>query len=109
MPLGRSRSMAAIRIGLCAPQSSLAFEGLLCERFGSLNFAMALVVDGERLRLVLRRWSLMGIPMPLALAPRIDACEFVASGCFGFLVEIRHPLVGLIVRYRGWLARAPAA
>jgi hypothetical protein len=76
---------------------------LLCERFGPFNFAIALVVDGERLRLVMRRCSLFGVPLPLALAPRIDAYEFVEAGRFRFHVEISHPLTGLIVRYRGWL------
>ena len=40
---------------------------LLCESFGPLTFAMALVVDEGRLRLVLRRWSAFGISSPLAL------------------------------------------
>jgi uncharacterized protein DUF4166/saccharopine dehydrogenase-like protein len=76
---------------------------LMCERFGALNFAMALVVEGERMRLVMRRWSLLGLRLPLALAPRIDAYEYVEDGRFRFHVEIGHPLTGLIVRYRGWL------
>jgi len=74
-----------------------------------MNFTMALVVDGERLRLLLRRWSILGVPMPLALGPRIDAFEFVDNGRFCFHIEIRHPLAGLIVRYRGWLAPSLAA
>jgi hypothetical protein len=41
--------------------------------------------------------------MPLALAPREDACELVQDGRFNFQVEIGHPITGLIVRYRGWL------
>jgi hypothetical protein len=41
--------------------------------------------------------------MPLALAPRIDAYEYVEDGRFRFHVGISHPLTGLIVRYRGWL------
>ena len=76
---------------------------LLCERFGPLNFAMALVVDEGRLRLVLRRWSAFGIPLPLWLCPRASAHESVENGRFHFHVEIGHPLTGLIVRYRGWL------
>jgi hypothetical protein len=85
----------------------LAGEGraahLLCERFGPLTFAMALVVAGGRLTLVPRRWSAFGIPLPLALCPRADAHESVEDGLFRFHVEIRHPLTGLIVRYRGSL------
>jgi len=71
---------------------------------------MALVWDGERLSLILRRWSFLGIPLPMWLCPKSVAHELVESGRFAFHVEIGHPLVGLIVRYRGWLApdrRAP--
>jgi hypothetical protein len=79
---------------------------LLCERFGALNFVMALVVEGERMQLVMRRWSLFGLSLPLALAPRIDAYECVEASRFRFHVGISHPLTGLIVRYRGWLVPA---
>jgi len=77
---------------------------LLCERFGPLNLAMALVIEGERLRLVMRRWTIFGVPLPLALAPQSDTYEHVEDGRFRFHVEISHPITGLIVRYRGWLA-----
>ncbi|HEY6259872.1 MAG TPA: DUF4166 domain-containing protein [Xanthobacteraceae bacterium] len=80
------------------------FDRLLCERFGPFRFGLALVVDDDRLRLVLRGWSLAHLPLPLALAPRIEAYESVEHGRFAFHVEIAHPLMGLIVRYRGWLA-----
>jgi hypothetical protein len=89
--------------------SSIQEEGtgrsghLLVERFGPLRFAMALVVDGRTLRLVLRRWTIFGIPLPLWLAPRNNAFEAEEDGRFRFHVEIGHPLTGLIVRYRGWL------
>jgi hypothetical protein len=78
-------------------------ERLLCERFGPLTFAMAFVRDGECMRLVLRRWSVFGIPLPLALAPRSNSYEFAEDGRFRFHVEITHPLTGPIVTYRGWL------
>lgn len=79
-------------------------EGLVEERFGPVRVGLALVLDGDRLRLVVRRWSLLGLPMPLVLAPGGEAWETVADGRFRFHVEIRHPWTGLIVRYRGWLA-----
>jgi hypothetical protein len=80
------------------------FERLLCERFGPLNIGMALVVEKDRMRLVIRRWTFCGIALPLALAPRSDAYEFAdEQGRFNFHVEIGHPLIGLIVGYRGWL------
>ena len=79
------------------------FERLLCERFGPFNFGMTLTCEGERMRLVVRRWSVCGIPMPRALAPRGNSYEFAQAGRFHFHVEIAHPFTGLIVRYRGWL------
>ncbi len=80
-------------------------EGLLCERFGPLTFAMALVPGDGRLSLILRRWSAFGIPLPMWLGPRSASYESTENGRFRFHVEISHPFTGLIVRYRGWLAR----
>lgn len=76
---------------------------LLRERFGVLDFDLALAFDGARLNLVPRRWNLLGVPLPRALAPTGEAYEYVEDGRFHFHVEIAHPLTGLIVRYRGWL------
>lgn len=80
-------------------------ERLLVERFGPLRFAMALVVEGEKVRLVMRRWSFLGIPLPLWLCVRSDSYEYVDNGRFSFNVHISHPLAGLIVHYQGWLQR----
>jgi hypothetical protein len=76
---------------------------LVCERFGPLKVGMALVLDGGRLRLIVRRWSVFGIPLPLCLAPGGDSYEYAADGRFHFHVEIGHPMTGLVVRYQGWL------
>jgi hypothetical protein len=89
--------------------SSVQSEGrgrsdkLLCERFGLLSFGMAVVIRDDRLNLVVRRWSCLGIPLPFFLAPHGDAYEYAEDGRFNFHVEIRHPFTGLIVRYRGWM------
>jgi hypothetical protein len=79
------------------------FDKLLAERFGPFVFGLALVLEEDRLRLVLRRWSFLGVPLPLWLAPRGDSHEHADQDRFNFHVEISHPLMGLIVRYRGWL------
>jgi hypothetical protein len=92
--------------------SSLQFEGagrfggLLCERFGPLTFGLALVVDEGYLRLMVRGWSFLGIPLPRAFAPRSASHEHEENGQFHFDVQISHPLTGLIVHYRGWLMAA---
>jgi hypothetical protein len=76
---------------------------LLVERFGPFAFAMAVVVEEGGIELVLRRWSLLGIGLPLTLGPWTKARERAVDGRFHFHVEIGHRLTGLIVRYRGWL------
>jgi hypothetical protein len=78
-------------------------EWLLCERFGPLKVGMALVLDDGRLRLIVRRWSVLGIPLPLFLAPGGDSYEYAADGRFHFHVEIGHRWTGPIVGYQGWL------
>jgi hypothetical protein len=78
-------------------------EHLLLERFGPLTFGMAVVVADGRLELILRRWSFLGLTLPLWLGPRSLAYESGEDDRFRFHVEIALPLVGLIVRYRGWL------
>ena len=82
-------------------------DGLLVERFGPMAIGMALVVEPDRMRLVLRRWSAFGIPLPLWAGPRSDTWEHAADGRFNFHVDLSHPLTGLIVRYHGWLERQP--
>lgn len=80
-------------------------DKLLVETFGPFAFALALVCANDRLSLIVRRWSFLGLPMPSALAPYGDAFECVRDGKFYFNVEICLPIVGLIVRYRGSLER----
>jgi hypothetical protein len=79
------------------------FEWLVCERFGPLCAGMALVLDEGKLWLIVRRWSVFGILLPVWLAPRGDSYEYAENGRFHFHVEITHPFTGLIVGYRGWL------
>jgi len=80
-----------------------AFEHLLSERFGPLEFGLALILKDDRLWLKTLGWRAFGIPMPRFLAPSGDAFEHVEDGRFHFHVEIKHWMTGLIVRYRGWL------
>jgi len=91
--------------------SSLQFEGrganeaLACERFGPVTIAMALVLDGDCMRLISRRCTVFGIPLPKFLHPRGGIHESADDNRFNFHVEIGFPWTGLIVRYRGWLTR----
>ena len=80
-------------------------EGLICEQFGSLVFGIALVAESDRLKLVMRRWSAFGIPLPMVLGPKGQTFESAQDGVFHFHVEIRFAWCGPVVAYRGWLKR----
>jgi hypothetical protein len=79
---------------------------LVVERFGPLAFGMALVRDGGRLLILPRRWSFWGLPLPRGLMPQGEGWEEERDGRFRFHVEIALPLLGRVVRYRGWLEPA---
>lgn len=78
-------------------------DRLVVEKFGPLRFSIALVAIDNKIQLVLRRWSVFGIPFPMWLCPRTESFEMAEDGCFHFNVRIWHPLTGLIVHYRGAL------
>lgn len=82
---------------------------LLVERFGIVSVALALVVEGDRLQLIPRSWSLLGMPLPRSLMPSGQSFETEADGRFCFDVEISAPVVGLIAAYKGNLEPARAA
>lgn len=84
-------------------QWGAADGGGVIERFGPMRFCFDLSVDATGLRMVLRRWSILGIPMPLWLGPRISASETAEGEDFIFDVDVAMPLVGRVVHYRGRL------
>ena len=76
---------------------------LITERFGPFAFGLAIVADGPKLRVIPRRWALLGLPLPRSLLPRGDSYEAEQNGKFHFHVEIALPLIGPVVTYDGWL------
>ena len=79
-------------------------QHLITERFGPLAFGLAMVTDGNRLRVIPVRWSLLGLPLPRRAMPRGQSYETEVDGKFRFHVEIAVPLIGPVVTYDGWLA-----
>ncbi len=75
----------------------------LIERFGPLRFAFDLPSDTHGLTMVMRRWWIGPLRMPLALAPRSEAREWEQDGRFHFDVPIALPVIGRLVHYKGWL------
>lgn len=81
-------------------------DGAIHERFGPLTFRLRLSRDGARLIYAIQGWALGPIPLPRFLAPATDTFETVDDhGRFVFDVAIGLPLLGRMVRYRGWLER----
>ena len=78
-------------------------DRLVEERFGMLTFGLALVLDRDRLSLVLRRWRFFALPLPMFLAPDVEAFEYSDNGIFHFYVKVSHFLTGPIIAYAGWL------
>jgi hypothetical protein len=77
--------------------------GWIVERFGVFDFDLELRVADQRLTLVLRGMRCVGVPLLRALWPVIEASESEEEGRFSFDVKIGLPLIGQLVRYRGWL------
>jgi len=75
-------------------------------RPGPVHVAIAILRDGDGIRFVSRRWRIGPLPLPRWALPGGNAMELDDAGRFGFAVEIRVPLVGQVVAYRGWLAQA---
>lgn len=80
-------------------------DGGLSERFGPVTFDLDVPATSRGLDMLIRRWRLGPIPLPFWFAPTAEARERLdAEGRFSFDVSIALPIVGRIVRYRGWLA-----
>lgn len=82
---------------------SVAGRDLLIERFGPLAFAMSVPIREGRLRLELEKGWCFGVPLPSFLLPGIVAFEHAEGDRFNFHVDLGMPLIGRVVRYRGWL------
>jgi hypothetical protein len=79
-------------------------EGLIREQWGPIAVDMALFVEAASLKYVVRRWTLLGISLPLWLGPGTMASESVdAEGRFRFDVKLWLPFIGMLVHYAGWL------
>lgn len=82
-------------------------KDLLMERFGPVTVGIRLSPGVERLNLTVTRWSLLGLPLPMALGPAGTTWEGADGDRFHFHVEIASRLTGLIIRYEGWLMPEP--
>ena len=84
-------------------------QHLITERFGPFAVGLALVVAGAKLRIIPRRRTLFGLPLPRTLMPRGDSHQTESDGKFRFHVEIALPLIGPVVSDDGWLVPKTAS
>jgi hypothetical protein len=80
--------------------------GLLIERRFPVAAAICLVADAAGVVYEPVHCWLFGLRLPSRLRPIVAARESAVDGRFHFDVEIGAPLVGRIIRYRGWLRPA---
>jgi hypothetical protein len=80
-----------------------AAAGLLVERLRPFEFRFRLspAADGLEWRLV--AWRLLGVPLPSWTLPQIRCRETGDGRRFVFDIDVRFPLIGPVIHYRGWL------
>ena len=88
-----------------AMQSTLVKDGrYLSERLGPVRFRLALrVLDGAIVWHVERARLFNVIPLPMSWFVDVRCREGEDNGRYTFEVQASMPLVGLLVRYAGWL------
>ncbi|MGB8814443.1 MAG: DUF4166 domain-containing protein [Paracoccaceae bacterium] len=76
----------------------------MSERFGPLSFTIGLAVANGQITYPVTAGRALGLPLPRWLLPHSNTTEAIdAMGRATFDVALSHPLIGLIVRYQGWL------
>lgn len=75
----------------------------LSEHLGPLRFLFSLSVQDGVLHWRVSAVHAFGLPLPAAWFAGVGAREFERDGRYRFAVFARLPLIGLLVRYRGWL------
>lgn len=79
-------------------------NGQLCERLGPVSFRFELhTYDGEIWWNVAKARLFGVLPLPAKWFSRVQCRERENAGRYEFRVEAVLPLVGLLVRYEGWL------
>lgn len=78
-------------------------SGRLRERLGPMAFLFDLHRDGDAIDWQLRGTRLLGIPLPRWISGDVLSRSGSRDGRYAFEVDVRMPLIGTLVAYRGWL------
>jgi hypothetical protein len=79
--------------------------GLLHESFFPYVFFHKLAASPDGLRWDLVRWRLLFLPLPRWLMPPTVCFESGDGVRFVFDIDVRFPILGQLIHYRGWLAQ----
>jgi hypothetical protein len=77
--------------------------GLLLENFFPFVFFHRLTPSAEHLRWDLVAWRLGPLPLPRCLIPPAICFERADGERFIFDIDVKFPLIGQLIHYRGWL------
>ncbi|WP_426175714.1 DUF4166 domain-containing protein [Massilia sp. TWR1-2-2] len=86
-----------------------AGPGMLVERFGPISFYFRLKTSDGQLSMLLQSVTVLGVPSPRFLMPKVSARESGADGRLHFSVSAHLPVVGLLAEYRGYLELSPGS
>jgi hypothetical protein len=77
---------------------------LLSERLGLVTFGFGLVRQGAMLDWNVARIRALGLPLPARWFAGVHARESADGTRYTFHVDVVLPVIGLLVRYDGWLS-----
>lgn len=78
-------------------------SSLLRERLGPVSFRFAMLFDERAIDWRLQSVRLLGVPLPRWMAGEVTSRSGESDGRYTFHVDVRMPLLGRLVAYRGWL------
>ena len=78
-------------------------DGLLYEQLGIARFGFRLAVEEGGIVWRVARVHVLGVRLPARWFAKVQARESELDGRYRFDVVAALPVVGLLVRYRGWL------
>ena len=82
------------------------YAGLLCERFFPFVFFHRLTANAQGLRWDLVAWRFGPLPLPHWLMPPTVCFESGDGDRFIFDIDVKFPLIGQLIHYRGWLKQS---
>jgi hypothetical protein len=80
-----------------------AAAGLLVERLLPFEFRFRLTPADDGLDWLLVGWRLLFLPLPAWSLPKIRCRETGDGPRFVFDIDVRFPVIGPVIHYRGWL------